>query len=142
MTSATERQFLKKHFGCRRTEMHDARVQTAAALETAVREHLEHLAVLAEHIGLEFRDAVRVGDATQMFEQHRADAAALEPIENRERDFCAMLIGTANEAADPDEPLASILSQRGRQSDVILEIELGQMLQILRRQVTPDSHES
>src|ERR1700731_5353086 len=53
-----------------------------------------------------------------------------------------MRIGAANVTPDADEPLASILSQRRRQSDMILEIELGQMLQILRRQVAPDPHES
>ncbi len=62
-------------------------------LEAAVREHLEHLAVLAEHVGLELCDPVRVGDETQMLEQHRGDTAALELVENRERDFRAIWIG-------------------------------------------------
>ena len=123
-------------------ETHDARIQSAMTLETAVREHLQHLAVLAEHVGLEFRDPVRIGDETQMFEQQRADAAALEPVENRERYLGAMRIGAANVTADADKALASILSQRRGEADVILEIELGQALQILRRQVAPDPHES
>ena len=112
--------------------MHHARVQSSEALEAAVREYFQHLAVLAEHVGLEFRDSVRVCDEPQMFEQQRPDAAALEAVENRERDFRAMRIGAANITADADEALASILSQRRGQSDVIFEIELGQMLQILR----------
>src|SRR5580700_7497170 len=122
--------------------MHDARVQRSAALEAAVREHLEHLTVLSEYVGLEFRDSVRIGDTAQMLEQQRADAMALELVEDSERDFRAMRIGAANVTADADEALASILSQRRSQSDVTFEIELGQMLQILRRQVAPDSHES
>jgi len=56
--------------------MYDARIQRATALETAVSEYLQHLAVVAEHVGFEFRDPVCIGDKTQMFEQQSADAAA------------------------------------------------------------------
>ena len=107
-----------------------------------MREHLEHLPVLTEHVGFELRDAVRIGDKTQMFQQQRADTASLEPVENRERDFRASRIGAANITADADKPLATVLSNRRREPDVILEIELGQPLQILRRQIAPDPHES
>jgi hypothetical protein len=44
--------------------MHDARIERALSLETAVREYLEHLAILAQHVGFEFLDAVRIGDTT------------------------------------------------------------------------------
>ena len=57
--------------------MHDARIERAASLETSVREHVQHLAILAENIGFEFLDAVRVRDSTQMLQQDRADTAAL-----------------------------------------------------------------
>src|SRR6266481_7844661 len=77
-----------------------------------------------------------------MFEQYCADATPLEPVENRERNLCATRIFAANVTPDANEPLASFLSQRGNQSDVILEIEIGQTLQILRRQGAPDPHES
>ena len=103
--------------------MHDARVQRAMALEAHVREHLEHLPILAEHVGLEFRDSVRFGYASQMFEEQRADAVSLEFVANRERDFCAMRIVPANITTDADEALASILGQRRGQSDMTLEIE-------------------
>src|ERR1700691_3919904 len=122
--------------------MYDTRIQSAVALETAVREHLEHLAVLAEDVGLEFRDTVRIGDATQMFEQQRADAVALEAIENRKRDLGATGIGASDITADADEALAPVLSQRRGQANVILEIELSQLLQILLRQVAPYPHET
>ena len=112
------------------------------ALEAHVREYFEHLAVLTEHVGLEFRYAVRVGDESEMFEQQGADAVSLEFVANRERDFCAMRIVPANITTNADEALAPILSQRRGQSDMTLEIEFSYMLQILRRQVAPDSHES
>ena len=75
--------------------MHDARVQSAPGLKAAVREHLQHLAILAKYIGLEFLDSVRIGNQAQMFEQQRADAAALEAVEDRECDFRAMRIFSA-----------------------------------------------
>ena len=122
--------------------MHDSNIQRAPALEAAVREHLEHLAVLAEHISLEFRDSVRISDQSQMLEQDGADAASLEPVENCKRDFRASRIGAADITADADKALAPALIQCRGQPDVILEIEIGQPLQIVRRQVAPDSHES
>ena len=104
--------------------MHDARVQRALALEAHVRENLEHLAILAEHVGLEFCDAVRIVDTSQMFEQERADAVSLELVANRERDFCAMRIVPANITTDADEALAPVLSQRRGETDMTLEIEV------------------
>ena len=44
--------------------MHDARVQSAAAFEAAVREYFQHLAILAENVGFEFLDPVRIRDST------------------------------------------------------------------------------
>ena len=105
--------------------MYDARIQRATALETAVSEYLQHLAVVAEHVGFEFRDPVCIGDKTQMFEQQSADAAALELVENCERDLCAMRIGAANITTDADEAFAPVLSYCRGQTDVILEVELG-----------------
>ena len=112
--------------------MHDAHIQRAPALEAAVREHLEHLAVLAEHISLEFRDSVRIGDQSQMLEQDGADAASLEPVENCKRDFRASRIRAADVSADSDKALTPILIQCRGQPDVILEIEIGQPPQIVR----------
>jgi hypothetical protein len=60
--------------------MHDARLQGSLALETAVREQFQHQPVLAQNIGLELRDPIRIGDKTQMFKQKRADTAALETV--------------------------------------------------------------
>ena len=104
--------------------MHDARVQRAMALEAHVREYFEHLPILAEHVGLEFRDAVRFGDASQMFEQQGADAVSLKFVTNRKRDFRAMRIVPANITTDADEALAPVLSQRRSETDMTLEIEL------------------
>jgi hypothetical protein len=61
-----------------------------------VREYFEHLAILAEHIGLELRDAVRVRDTPEMLEQDRTDTVTLELVAYCERDFCAMRILAAN----------------------------------------------
>ena len=105
-------------------------------------EHLEHLPVLAQHVGLELRDPVRIGDKTQMLEQQRADAAALEPVENRKRDFRTTRIGAANITTDANKPLATVFSNRRSKPDVILEIKLCQPFQIIRRQIAPDPHES
>src|SRR5260370_35766237 len=102
--------------------MHDARIQRALALEAHVREYLEHLPILAEHFGLEFRDSVGYGDESQMFEQQRADAAPLELFENCECDFCAIRLGAANVTTDAEKALAPVLSQRRSETDVILEI--------------------
>ena len=105
--------------------MHDARVQGSLALETAVREHLQHLPVFTEHIGLEFRDPICIRDKTQMLEQQRADTASLEPVENCKRDFRTSLIGAANITTHADKPLATVLSNRRGEPNVILEIQLG-----------------
>ena len=105
-------------------------------------EHLQHLAVVAEHVGFELRDPVCVGDKAQMFEQQSADAAALELVENCECDLCAMRIGAANVTADADEAFAAILSDGRGQTDVTPEVELGQMLQIVRRQIALGPHET
>ena len=93
------------------------------ALEAHVRKHLEHLAILAQYVGLEFRDAVGIGDESEMFEQQGTDAVSLELVENRERDFCAMRIVPANITTDANEALAPILSQRRGETDMTLEIE-------------------
>jgi acetyl-CoA acetyltransferase len=122
--------------------MHDARLERAMLLKTAVGEDLEHLAVLAEHVGLEFLDTVRVGDASQMLQQICADAAALEAVENGECDLGAGRILSADVAADSDEALAAILRQRRDQADVSFEVELGETLQIIGGQVAPDTHEA
>ena len=108
--------------------MHDARSQRSAALEATVREYLEHLAVLAEHVGFKLADSVRIGDETQMLQQQRADAVALELVANGERDLGAMRIGAADVTADADEALAAVLGQGRGQTDVILEIQIGQPL--------------
>ena len=108
--------------------MYDARIQRAVDLETAVGEYLQHLAVVAEDVGFEFRDPVCISDKTQMLEQQGGDAAALELVENCERDLCATRIGAANVTTDSDEALAPIVGQRRGQTDVILEVELGETL--------------
>src|SRR5208282_2040694 len=133
---------LFQHFAGRGVEMNDARIQRAVHLETAVREYLQHLAVVAEHVGFELRDPVCLSDETQMFEQQRADAAALELVENCERDLCAMRIGAANVTTDADEALAPILGYGRGQAGVILEVELGQTLEIVRRQIALGPHET
>ena len=105
--------------------MHDARIQRTTAREDTVREYLQHPAVLAEHVSLEFRDPVRIGDETQMFEQQSADAAPLELVEYRQGDFRAMVIGSADVTADADQTFTTVLSLRRYEADVTLEVELG-----------------
>src|SRR6266481_639595 len=70
---------------------------------TAMREYFQHLAVVAEHCGFELGDAALARDECEMFEQDRADALALVFIENRECDFRATRIFSANVAADSHE---------------------------------------
>src|SRR5271154_5246747 len=77
-----------------------------------------------------------------MFEQDSADAVTLELVADRKRDFCAMRILAADIAADADEALTPTFSQRRGEADVILEIQISQACQIIRRQVAPDSHEA
>ena len=101
-------------------------------LETAMREYFQHLAVVAEHGGFELGDAALARDECEMFEQDRADALALVFIENRECDFGAMRIFSAQVAADSDEAFVSIPGERRGETDVIVEIEFGEALQILR----------
>ena len=69
--------------------MDDAGVERAVHDEAARREHLEHLVVLAEHVGLELGDAGGARDRRQVLEQQRADAAALVLVGDRERDLGA-----------------------------------------------------
>ena len=82
---------------------------------------------------------MRVGDKTEMFEQDRGDTAVVELVEHRERDFRAIWIGAADVTPDADEALAPVLSHRRRQPDVIVEVELSQTREILRRQVALQS---
>ena len=121
--------------------MHDARLDRVLSLEAAVREYLEHLAVLAEHVGLELGDPVGVGDKPEMLEQRRGDTVPLELVEHRERNFRAAWIGANDITADADEALAPILNHRRGQPDMIFEVELGETLQIVGRQVAPNPHE-
>src|SRR5208337_4561206 len=123
-------------------KMYDAGIERPIGLETTVREHLQHRPVLAQHVGLEFRDRVCIGDQTQMFEQQCAYTVALELVQYRERDFRATWVRAANVTADADEALATVLGQRRRQADVIFEVELGQPPEILRRQIAFDPHET
>ena len=111
--------------------MHDARIQRAVNLEAAVGEHLEHLAIVAQHVGFEFLNSICGGDEIQMIEQKCADTVALEFVADRKCDLCSTWIGAANVASDADEALAPLFCQRRRQPDVIVEIELGQALEIV-----------
>src|ERR1700735_2124805 len=123
-------------------EMHDARLDRVVSLEAVVREYLEHLAVLAEDVGLELCHSIRVGDKTEMLEENRCDAMPLELVEHRERDLGTIWTVAANVPPDADETLASVLSHRRRQPDVIVEVELSQTREIVRRQVALQPHES
>src|ERR1700735_173873 len=99
-------------------EMHDARLDRVVTLEAVVREYLEHLAVLAEHVGLELCHPVRVGDEAEMLEQYRGDAVPLKLVEHRERDFRAIWTGAADVTPDADEALAPVLDHSRSQPDV------------------------
>ena len=112
--------------------MHDAGIELVANFETAMREYFQHLAVVGEHGGFEFGDAALARDESEMFEQDRADALALVFVENRECDFRAMRIFSANVAADSNDAFASVLGESSGETDVIVEIEFGEALQILR----------
>src|SRR5277367_813034 len=122
-------------------EMHHARLDRVVSLEAAVREQLEHLAVLAEHVSLELCHPIRVGDKTEMLEQNRGDTAVMELVEHRERNFRAIWKGAADVTPDADEALAPVLGHRRSQPDVIVEVELRQTRKIGRRQVALQPHE-
>ena len=123
-------------------QMHDARIKRSLPLETAVREYFQHLAILTQHVGFEFLDAIRIRDPTQMMQQDRADTASLELVQNRKRNLSTLRIGAAYVPTNADETLASGVGQRRDQAGVRFEIELRQVLQIGGRQIAPDSHET
>ena len=87
-------------------QMHDARIERSPSLETSMREYVEHLPILAQHIGFEFLDAVRIRNPTQMLQQNRPDTAALELVQNRKRNLSMLRIGAAYVPAHTDDPLA------------------------------------
>ena len=121
-----------RSLGGRVVKMHDAGIEPMTNFETAMREYFQHLAVVAEHSGFELGDAALARDECEMFEQDRADALALVFIENRECNFRATRIFSAQIAADSDEAFASVLSEGRGETDVIVEIEFGELLQIQR----------
>ena len=108
--------------------MHDAGVEAMTNFETAMREYFEHLAVVAEHGGFELGDAALARDECEMFQQDRADTVSLVSIQYRECDLGPMQIFSAQVAADADEAFASILGERRCETDVIVEIEFGELL--------------
>ncbi len=104
--------------------------------EAAVREHLQHLVVLAEHVGLELRDAAAARDRSQVLEQHRADAPALVRVGDRERDLGAPRPASVRRdvAADADDALLAPLAQRRDQRHAAHEVELGEVSSSASRQ--------
>src|SRR5438876_11271613 len=96
-----------------------------------MREYLEHLTVVGEHGGFELGDSALARDECEMFQQDRADAMSLIIIHYRECDLGTTPISSAQVAADADEALASILCECCRETDVIVEIEFSQPLEIL-----------
>ena len=86
-------------------QMHDARIERSASLETSVREYVEHLPILAQHVGFKLLDAVSIRNATQMLQQDRGDAVSLELVQNRKRNLSTLRIGAANITAHTDDPL-------------------------------------
>ena len=101
----------------------------------AAQEDREHGVVLAEHVGLELLDVVGAGDLRQMLEQHRADAAPLMRVGDRERNLGApRLAGHGVEegvAADADDLLVGAVAQRRHQRHAIAEVELGELAQLV-----------
>ncbi len=66
--------------------MHNARIEPATDLETAIGEYFEHIPVVGEHVGFELGDPARPRDESEMFQQQRADTQrhAREAMADRE----------------------------------------------------------
>ena len=107
-------------------DMNDAILVGAVMLEAALAEDIKHVTIRRHHLGGKFLDAAGVRDTPQMLEQQRRDAAALVFVEHRERDLGAGAILQAIVAAHPDEALLAILGKRRGQTDLVVEIELGE----------------
>ena len=126
----------------RKEQVDDAGVGRATDLQVAVPEDVEHLVVVAEDIGAELRDAALARDAQQMLEQHRADAAPLVFIGDRERHLGGRVLVVRDVSADSDDPLRSTLAQGGDEGDVVHEIRAGEVVQIALAQPPLHAHES
>ena len=112
-------------------EMHHAGLGGAGDHEAAGGEDLEHPVVLAEDVGLELAHPAGASDADEMVEQQRADAAALVLVGNGERHLRGgRLAGQHGVAADPDDPLLSVLEQGGHQGDFLDEVEPRELVEL------------
>ena len=69
----------------REGHVHRALARAARGVEAAAEEDVEHALVLRQHLGLELDDAVRPRDLGELFQQLRADAAAVVLVGDRER---------------------------------------------------------
>ena len=67
--------------------MNGAAVEAARKLVSGVAEHRDHVGVLAQYLGLELGESVLGGRTGEVFEQDRAQAAALMFVGHHERDL-------------------------------------------------------
>jgi hypothetical protein len=92
---------------------------------------VEHAVVLAEHVGLELRDAVRAGDAKQVLEQDGTDPAALVLVGDGEGDLrTARILRCPRVASDADDVLGAVLAKRRDDCGAVVEVEVRELVQL------------
>ena len=80
-------------------EVQHAVLERPADLVAGLPEHPDHGVVLGEHLGLEPAQAVLPGRGGQVFQQDRAEPAALVVVPRDERDLGRVRLGGAGRAA-------------------------------------------
>ena len=112
----------------RERHVEHAAVDRAANLEAARPEHLQHTVVLAEHVGLELVDAVRLGEVRELLEKERGDASPLVRVGDGEGHLgAARLAGLRRHhdvAGHADDALLAAFEEGGDQRHVVDEVEL------------------
>ena len=106
--------------------------------EAEVPEHLHHLAVLGQHLGLEDADPLFAGGDRQVLEQVSRYAAALVAVLDEEGDLGALRVRQAGEAADGDDALVRRLAQDRDEREVVLVVDVGVGLRLCLRDLSDD----
>ena len=137
MLAALDRVGVRGRIREREVDVDDARVEAAVHGPTGLGEHREHAAVVAERLGGETLDPVRLGDRRQVLEQQRGDAFSVLAIVDHERHFGVVAV-VPSLVAGPGDELAALLDDERRAIDEIdvgepLEFRLGELQ--LRREV-------
>ena len=104
-------------------DVHDAVLVGALALKAAVTKYVEHMTVRRHHFGGELEDAGAVRDAPQCSSNNVAIPRPWYSSSTANATSARFRSCQAKIAANPDETLFAILDERGREANLVVEIE-------------------